>query len=167
MATARTNTGRSSQFVDSQGVPGQYAQQVEVVVSNVASSTYATSSVRYIPIAKNATEQYIQVQFAASRTGIVQMVIYYAMSVTNGGNLALEFDQNSYGDGDDPDVALATGEDYIVTPGSGTTRKSVTLNSLFTVTEGDDVVMKLRRENIAGDTHTGSMNIIDVFVTVG
>lgn len=168
MPTQRTNTGRSSKYVDDSGVNGQYAQAAEVVYSAIASSTYATSSFRYIPIAKVVApnEQYVQIQFRATRSGRLKLKISYAMSVSNAGDVLIQQYQTAVADAASVDAALTTGALTTLTPGTGATRKTLTLNTAFDVVEGSDIIMRLTRDDGAGDTHTGSMNFLNILAYV-
>lgn len=166
MATQRLSTGRSSQFVDAAGISGAFAQQAEVIVSLVADSTYATSSRRYIPIAKNATEQYVQFQFRASKAGTVSVKLSYAMSVSEANAVVIKVSSSSVADAGNVDAALTAGASTTFTPGTGQTRKTFTLNTAVVVAEGDSVIIRLTRSNVAGDTHTGTFNVLEAMVTM-
>lgn len=167
-ATKRTKTGRSAEFVDAAGVEGQYAQQVEVIYSNVAASTYATSGLRYIPISKVASpnQQYFIIQFRATRAGRLRLKIGYAMSVSNGGDTVWTPSHIEVADGEDVNGSPTTDGNVTLTPGTGATRKTWTLDTGVNVQEGDDVTYKLLRADVAGDTHTGSFNLLSLLATV-
>ena len=168
MATKRTGTGISAQFVDNGGVDGQFAQQVEIIYSQVASSTYATSSMRYVPIEKVATpdEEFFQIQFRATRSGRLFLRAGYAMSVDDAGDVVFDYSQLAVADGESPDGALAAGGTLTFTPGAGQTVKSLEIDTGFDVVEGDDVIFRVTRADDVGDDHPGSFNLIDLLVTV-
>lgn len=168
MAIQRLLTGRSAQFVDNSGIQGQYAQQVELVYSEVTSSTYATSTMRYAPILKVTTpnEEYFQVQFRATRSGTVMLTASYAMSVDDAGDVVFDFSQLAAAVGESPNGALAAGSSLTFTPGSGQNCKSVSIDSAFDVVEGDNVVFRVTRADDAADDHPGSFNLLNLLVTV-
>lgn len=144
---------------------GATAQTIWYFNSNVASSAYASGQ-PYTPLAKNATEQYVTFDMVAPATGNVKLTLIYAMSVSSGDNVVLELDYLKRADGDDPNAALTTQSSYTLTPGTGTTRKSltsVTMTTLsITVTAGDLIFFKLSRKNDVNDTHTGTFNLLAV-----
>lgn len=139
---------------------------VQVVGSNVSSSSYGTSGVVYTPLAKNATEQYVVFQVQAWKTGTLALTVKYAMSAANAGDVALECDYGKTTDAGDPNAALTTQASFTVTPGAQTTQKHIDNTTDATlgiaVTAGDVLIVKLTRKNIAGDTHTGTFNLIDI-----
>lgn len=142
-----------------------FGQDVEYLSSLQANSVYA-SGLSYIPLAKNATEQYIQFQFLARRTGTLSIYVTYAMSAANTGDVVLRDERLAVGSGEDPNGALATGQTYTFTPGNDANLKEVTCATLLSVSQGEIVTVKLTRRNVAGDTHTGTFNVIGVKAVV-
>lgn len=140
--------------------PSAYAW-AQLVNSNVASSAYANGS-PYIPIAKNATQQYVQYDMLV-QAGLVDLYFTYAMSVANSGDLALQLDYLLSVDGNDPAAAITAQAGFIFTPGNDANRKTIgpsTDSTLrITVASAGRLLVRLTRENVAGDTHTGAMNI--------
>ncbi len=145
------------------------AQSVWYFGSNVAGSTYATSGVPYTPLAKNATEQYVTWDVVAPQAGYIDLLLIYAMSVANSGDVVLELDYIKLSDGSDPNGSLSTQSSFTFTPGSATTRKSVGSDTQATlriqVAAGDHVLLKLSRKNSGSDTHTGTFNIESVRIS--
>lgn len=137
------------------------ANTVELLTSNVASTSHA-NGVTYIPLAKAATEEYVQYSFKAAGAGTTSVEVTYAMSASNGGNVVLVATQGAYAAGEDHTAALATGETFTITPGTGTTEKEATCALLLSVEDGDYVVVRLTRDNVVGDTHTGTFNVLAV-----
>lgn len=130
--------------------------------SNVASTAYAAGT-PYTPLAKNATEQYVTFDIVAAWTGTVKMTLIYAMSADNSGDVALECDYAKTTAAGDPNAALTTQASFTFTPGSGATLKSKSDATLqIAVTAGDHLFIKITRKNVAGDTHTGSLNLLGV-----
>lgn len=137
------------------------AGTVEFLTSNVAATAYG-NGVPYVPLAKAATEEYVQYNFKAGRTGTASVVVTYAMSASNGGDVTLRATQGAYAATEDQTAALATGQTFTITPGAGTATTSSTCALLLAVDALDYVVIRLTRRNVAGDTHTGTFNILDV-----
>ncbi len=162
IASASTIIGPLSVVADAQN------EELEVLYSNATSSTYSTSGVRYIPLAKvaNPNEEYVQGQFQARRSGRVRLYIDYAMSVSNGGDLQLDYSGAAIADGGNPDAALGALLSQTFTPGTGTTRKTKVVDTTLDVVPGNDVFLKILRDDDAADTHTGSMNLISVKAVV-
>lgn len=162
IASDSTIIGANSVVADAQN------EELEVAYSNATSSTYSTSGVRYLPLAKvaNPNEEYAQFQFQARRSGRVRLYIDYAMSVDNGGDLQLDYSGAAIQDGDDPDAALGALLSETFTPGAGATRKTRVVDTTLDVVPGDDVVLQVLRDDAAGDTHTGTMNLISVKAVV-
>lgn len=150
------------------GGVGGAVQTVPVVDSNVDPTSYGTSGIGYTPLAKNATEQYITFEAVAPATGTLKLSLIYAMSASNGGDVVLAVDTLKVADTGDPNGALTAGSNRTFTPGTGTTRKTATVTQVaelnISVTAGDHVYAKVTRKNVAGDTHTGSMNVFGVRV---
>ncbi len=161
MATQREGTGASASFVDTNGVNGQFAQAVEALITAVQASTYATSGVRYVPIGDGDS---FGIQFRATRSGRLWILLSYAMSVANGGTITLDSTQLALADGEDPDTAPSAGSTTTWTPGSDNDRKTKEVDTGFNVVEGDDVAFVFTRN--ASDTHTGSLNLINALVSV-
>jgi len=138
-----------------------FGQDVEVVSSLQANSLYA-SGLSYIPIAKNAVEQYLQFQFRAKKSGTLTLYVLYAMSVANGGDVVFRAEQLAVAIGEDPNAALAVGETFTFTPGNDANLKEAALATLFAVTQGEIVTIKLSRRDVAGDTHTGTFNYVGI-----
>lgn len=139
---------------------------VEVVYSNVAQTAYGTSGILYVPLAKNATEQYVEFQLTAWQTGNLNITLKYAMSSSHAGAVALSVASLAVGDGEDPNGALSEAASFTVTPGSDQNQHTVDPDDSATmavaVTAGDIVRVRIRRKNVGGDTHTGSMNVTDI-----
>lgn len=162
MARQRLATGRSAQFVDPSGVNGQFAQAIEVMTSSVQASTYATSGLRYYPIVDGGS---FGIQFRATRTGRLWILLSYAMSVSNGGDMTLDSEEQAVADGESVDAAPAAGDTFNWTPGTGATRKTRDIDTGFDVVEGDDVTFVFTR-NDGGGAHTGSLNLISMLASV-
>lgn len=143
---------------------------VEVFYSNVDLTTYATSGLDYFPLAKNATEQYVKFTVKAWKAGTMKLDLTYAMSVSNGGDVAMSAATSVIEPGDDPDQALTESATFTFTPGAGATEKEVSYEDEaelgVAVDSGDLVVWQIRRKNVGGDTHTGSFNLQDVHVRI-
>ena len=143
---------------------------VPVFESNVTSTTYATSGIEYLPVAKNASpEHYFAFDGNATRDGNVVFDVIYAMSVSNGGDIALQVDYVIIREGDDPNETITVQSPMVFTPGTGTTRKTLvgdydseTISMSIAVLQGDYLKVYVTRKNVAGDTHTGTMNILGV-----
>ena len=133
----------------------------QLVNSNISSSAYANGS-PYIPIGKATPEQYVQYDLMV-QAGLIDLFFTYAMSVANAGDVALQLDYLFSDDGDDPTAALTAQAGFILTPGNDALRHTVgpTQSSTLRITVPNTgrLLVKLTREDIAGDTHTGDMNI--------
>ena len=146
----------------SSGAGGGGSQTVWYFNSNIASSAYAAGT-PYVPLAKNATEQYVTFDIVAPATGTLTLTILYAMSAANSGDVALELDYCKTAVGGDPNAAITSQASFTFTPGAVTTMLSKTHATLaLAVTAADHLFLKLSRKNVAGDTHTGSMNILAI-----
>lgn len=158
IASASTIIGANSIVEDAQDCTP------EVLVSNVASSTYATSTNRYIPLSKVASpnEQYVQLQVRAERAGRLRLVLNYAMSVTDAGDVAFEYTRLQAAAGADPNGALTVLSTQTITPGAGTTFKTVSISSTDTLAAGDNYTFRVTRDDVAGDTHPGSFNLVNM-----
>lgn len=143
---------------------------IEIYSSNVAMTAYGTSGVSYTPLAKNATEQYVQFMLTAWKTGSLEISLKYAMSASNAGDVALSVAHVEAGDGESPNGALTEEATFTITPGSNTTLHTVDSGDDATmaiaVTAGDVCVVKIRRKNVGGDTHTGDFNVVDIRVEI-
>lgn len=146
----------------------QMWHSVEVVNSNVAATAYATSGVPYTPLAKNATEQYVTTEMVAPETGTLCFRLVYAMSVSNGGDVAFSVSKAVTTAGADPDTALTVSSTVTFTPGAGALLKTLDYADQsvlgMAVTAEDHVFVKIMRKNVAGDTHTGSLNLLGIGV---
>lgn len=150
----------------SSGAGGGGSQSVWYFNSNIASSAYAAGT-PYVPLAKNATEQYITFDLVAPQTGTLTLTLVYAMSAANSGDIALELDYKKSAVGDDPNAALTTQSSFTFTPGTVTTVLTKTHATMaLSATAGDHFFFKLTRKNIAGDTHTGTVNVLGMRLEV-
>ena len=143
-------------------------EEIEFIASNVTTSAYGTSLVRYLPLSKVASpdEQYAQFQFQARRSGRLRVYLDYAPSVSNGGDVQFDYSGAIINAGDDPNAALTALASQTFTPGTGATRKTLVIDTTLDVAPGDDVVYKILRDDDGADTHTGSMNIITLKAVV-
>lgn len=143
---------------------------VEVYYSAVAMTAYGTSGFNYTPLAKNATEQYVEFMLTAWKTGDLEVALRYAMSASNSGNVALSVTSLAVGEGEDPNGAPSEDTTFTITPGSNTTMHVVDSSDdssmAIPVTLGDLVFVRVKRKNVGGDTHTGSLNVIDIRVGI-
>ncbi len=141
---------------------GGFAQSLQALNGNVAPSAYAGGA-PYVPLAKNATEQYITFDLIAPQAGTVKFTVIYAPSASNGGDMVFEADYVKTTAGGDPSGAITTQSSFTFTPGTGATLKSVTHATLqFSVAAGDHLFVKLSRKNSGSDTHTGSANVLGI-----
>lgn len=146
--------------------PGALGDTVAVIGSNVSSSTFA-NGIAYTPIAKNATEQYVEFEFVANKAGTLKIGLNYSMSVSDAGDVVLGLESSNLAAGDDPTAALDDKGNTTVTPGTGTTVKNTDLTyGSYSIADGDYVYCKLSRKNVAGDTHTGDMRILGITVEI-
>lgn len=142
--------------------PGGFSQCLQAFNSNVAPSAYAGGA-PYVPLAKNATEQYVIFDGIAPAAGTLKFTVYYTPSASNGGDVVFEADYVKTSLGGDPSGSITTQSSFTFTPGTGAVLKSVTHATLqFTVAKGDHVLLKITRKNSGSDTHTGSMNVMGV-----
>lgn len=133
---------------------------VWVVYADQPNGAYATSGLRYVTTLRDANTDTIEFQYLARETGTLSITLAYAMTADNGGDVELTVQAQKFADGDDPDAALPSGTATAFTPGSGTTRKTVTLT--LDVTAGDTGRIVITRSNGGNDTHTGDMRILAV-----
>lgn len=146
----------------STGAGGGGSQTVWYFNSNVVSSAYAAGT-PYVPLAKNATEQYVTFDLVAPSTGTLTMTLIYAMSAALSGDVALELDYKKSAVGDDPNAAITTQPSFTFTPGAVSTVLNKTHATFaIAVTAGDHLFVKITRKNVAGDTHTGTVNVLGV-----
>lgn len=150
------------------GVDGNSLAQFDFYTATNPSYQMA-GGVRYIPLTQGNTDT-IEMQCCAPLTGTAEVVLVYAMSVANGGDVELYLDRRVSGDTDDLDAAVTAGAEFVITPGSVTTRLSVTSSDdaslSFAVTEGDLVYLKLGRTADAEDTHTGDFRLMRAYMKV-
>lgn len=147
---------------------GGVASSVQALASLVASSAYAAGN-PYVPLAKNATEQYVAFDLIAPQAGTLKITLLYAPSASNGGDVVFELDYLKVSAAGDPNAAITTQSSFTFTPGTGATLKTVGQDTQatlgITVAAGDYVYLKLSRKNAGGDTHTGSMNVVGIKVS--
>lgn len=138
---------------------------IEFLVSNVTVETDGTSGLRYLPLVEGGTEP-CSFQFIAPRTGEIAIRVAYAMSASNGGDVALRLDSLITTEGSNPSTALTAGTPFTITPGSNTTRHTVNEEDSgdlqMTVVAGDIVRCLLDRPT-SGDTHTADFKIYKIW----
>lgn len=141
------------------GASGLTGNLIWNVVADQPSGTYATSLLEYVTtlLALTGGEGF-EFQYLARETGTLDLTIAYAMTTSDGGNVELNVAIQNFGDGADPDGALPSASAVVITPGTGTTRKTTTLS--LAVTSGDTGRIRVTRSNAGNDTHTGDMRIL-------
>lgn len=126
---------------------------VEFFESDVGVSAHATSGIRHLPVAAG---NYIAWQFVAGQTGTASLLGLYSMSESNGGTLVLNIEATPVADGEEPTATPTAQAQVSITPGTGTTRKTLTIE-VAGLTAGDLVRVKATRGT---DTHPGTMNLM-------
>lgn len=135
--------------------------------SNVAPNAYGTSGIPYQPLAKAATEEYAEYSKVATVGGTLSFDILYAMSSSHSGDVVLQVDYLKTSDGSNLNAALTAQASFTFTPGTGQDTQKTLLGSSqatmqLSVSAGDRLLIRITRKNVAGDTHTGSINIVDL-----
>ena len=132
-------------------------------------SYQAAGGARYIPLTQGATDT-LEMQCAVPKTGSASVVVIYAMSAANGGNVELYLNRRLSSSDADYDATVTSGTQFTVTPGSNTTLKALTSAAssdlAFSVTEGQLLYLKLGRTADAQDTHTGDMYVFQAYLKV-
>lgn len=107
-------------------------------------------------------------QFVAGKDN-PSMVMRYRMSSSSGNDIVLSCDRLAISDGDDPSGAVTGGINRTITPGTGTTRKTIDSGDIaeftFSAAEGDVVKGTITRTGTSGsDTHPGDLQVIELAV---
>ena len=143
-------------------VVGAYPSMLWVANSSNPAQQYAVSGIHYIPVDKL---DYIEYQLLAPIAGEYVFLTQFAMSLSNAGVVNYTKTHLAAGVGDDPDAALADAVVWNVIPGLGTNIYTAT-TTIAGVVGGDNLIVRLTRNDAPADTHPGVMHIIDTTYTV-
>lgn len=147
--------------------PSIFQTEISGVDTNATPNHY-TNLIPYIPLTPGgtipATPDNVIGGFISKHKGNVELIVAYAMSSSNSGNVDLTFSHAALGTGGDPTAALSAETHFTLTPGSNTTvhtlDSSVAGVLSIAVSPGDYVVVKLERTIGGSDTHTGDFRIL-------
>lgn len=138
---------------------------VAVVDSNVNSAALG-NGLRYLPFDKVAVpnSEYFTLSFRSGLDGTATLKITYGMSGSHAGDVSFDTEIAVFNLGDEPAGALAD-VPQTRTPGTGTVLKEMEIE-LGAVVEGDVVLATITRRDHVDDTHTGTLRIFSLSVTV-
>lgn len=168
LATALANGFLSNtDFIKLQTIPAAGVDQSEIIwgITGSALPSSFGNGLRYQPLRKSQADT-VTGQFPAKQSGNVTLRIYYAMSVANSGNVALQLSRVNIALNSNPNAALVPQTAGTITPGNVTdfldADQTDYVELRFAVTAGDEVYFTLLRVNDGTDTHTGDMRIIEI-----
>lgn len=147
------------------GSTGPTGYTVWIANSAVVSSAYA-NNVRYIPM-RHSQSDYVEFQFIAGNTGILQLQTIYAMSAAESNNVRLRLDTLILASAANPTTSATTGTAFTVTPGNDVVIHTITSSNssdfAISATAGNVVYCYLTRLGSDGaDTHSGDFRLIEI-----
>ena len=144
-------------------IPVIYQVDLQSIIGSATPGLFATTNIPYYPLVQGAGDDGI-IGFIAKHKGNVELIVIYAMSASNGGDVNLTFSHAVLSTGSTPTTALTAETAFSITPGSNVTvhtlDSSVAAVLSIAVSPGDYVVMQLTRTIGGADTHTGDFRII-------